>query len=79
MAQRFRHAWSGIGYSAEREEKRPDFLQWIREQCTLRSGAVLLVSFLVSQAELPGGSLPCSVPFVAALLLLERPALGAVH
>lgn len=78
MAQRFRHAWSGIGYSAEREEKRPDFLQWIREQCTLRSGAVLLVSFLVSQAELPGGSLPCSVPFVAALLLLERPALGAV-
>ena len=78
MAQRFRQAWSGIGYTAKQEETRENFLEWVRGQCTALGGLSLLAAFAVSQAVLPLGATALSVPFVAALAMLGKPALPAV-
>lgn len=78
MAQRFRQTWSGIGYSVQRGEQRIAPAQWVRAQCTARSGMALLAAFAVSQATLPFGAAALGIPFMAALLLLEKPAAPAL-
>lgn len=78
MAQHSKNAWSGIGYLNNHYAKGGSFAQYVGSQLSVESALYGFIAALLSQAELPGGSMPFCVPFVAALLLLQKPSLTSL-
>ena len=78
MAQHSKHTWSGIGYVNANVEAHGSIAQFVASQLTMRNAFSLAAATLLSQATIPGGAMPFAVPLMAALLLLQMPALPAL-
>ena len=72
MAQHSKNAWSGIGYVNSRLDQAHSLIHTLSAYFNLRTFSDVLFAALLTQAVLPGGAMPFSVPFMAATLLMQK-------
>lgn len=78
MAQHTKNTWSGIGYINHRLENSSNMVHAILKHITVRSAVDVLLAALLTQAVLPGGAMLFAVPFMAAILLLQKSGIPAL-